>query len=221
MSLDVDLDTLHRTWWVRTFRLAAAALGLAALITLPVNAVDKNGSFDFGNYFSYFTVLSNVLAVAVLLVGALAVPSASWFTWLRGLATTCMVVTAVVYAMLLRNIDVQLNTQWINDVMHRYLPLIMVIDWIVLSARNLPARSWISWLTAPLVYGVYSLIRGPIVDWYPYPFIDPRSQGYGSMVVSLIIVFAGMIAMSAGVAWLGTRTLGRPKPTDPVETPTA
>jgi len=215
MSLDVDLTTLHRTWPVRALRLAAAALGLTALITLPVDATSNNGSFNLANYFGYFTVLSNILAVLVLLIGAVLAPSAPWFTWLRGLATTCMVVTAVVYAMLLRNVDVQINMQWINDVMHRYLPLIVAVDWIVLSAKNLPRRSWITWLAAPLVYGVYSLIRGPIVDWYPYPFLDPRSQGYGSMVISLIVVFIGMIGMSAGVAWLGTRTLGRARPVDP------
>ena len=52
---------------------------------------------------------------------------------------------------------------------------------------------------------IYTLTRGPIVDWYPYPFIDPRSQGYLSMTLGVVVVFIGMTALSAGVYWLGTR----------------
>ncbi|MGR5862865.1 Pr6Pr family membrane protein [Bacillus pacificus] len=31
----------------------------------------------------------------------------------------------------------------------------------------------------PFFYVLYSLIRGPIVNWYPHPFLDPRISGYG------------------------------------------
>ena len=92
-------------------------------------------------------------------------------------------------------------------------------DWIVVRARRLPERAWLSWLTIPLVYGVYTLIRGPIADWYPYPFIDPRGQGYLSMTISLVVVFVGMAFMSFGVYWVGTR--GRrpdaPEPGQPAD----
>ncbi|GAB17434.1 hypothetical protein GOEFS_032_00300 [Gordonia effusa NBRC 100432] len=193
--------SLDRSRWVRLLRLAAAALGLAALTATIVQAGD---TFSLANFFSYFTVLSNVLTVTVFAVGALFAPKAGWFQWIRGLTTTCMIITGIVYALLLANIDVQLQTQWINDTMHRYLPLLVLLDWIFVRPRNLPKRSWLTWLLAPLIYGVYTLTRGPFVDWYPYPFIDPRSPGYASMTISLIVVFVGMIGLSAGVYWVGT-----------------
>ena len=116
-----------------------------------------------------------------------------------------MVITGIVYALLLSGIDVNLNIDWINDVMHRVMPLVILIDWIVLRAWRLPDRSWLTWMAIPLIYGVYTLSRGPVVDWYPYPFIDPRTQGYVSMTISLVVVLIGMTLMSFGVYWLGTR----------------
>ena len=89
--------------------------------------------------------------------------------------------------------------------MHRVMPLVILIDWIVLRAWRLPDRSWLTWMAIPLIYGVYTLSRGPVVDWYPYPFIDPRTQGYVSMTISLVVVLIGMTLMSFGVYWLGTR----------------
>lgn len=188
-------------WWVRLLRLAAAGLGTTALVATVVTAGD---SFSAANFFSYFTVLSNVVTVVVLAVGAVTASEMAWFQWLRGLATTCMIITGIVYALLLANIDVQLQTPWINDTMHRYMPALILLDWIAIRPRNLPERSWLTWLAAPLVYGVYTLSRGPFVDWYPYPFIDPRQQGYAPMTVSLIVVFIGMAGLSAGVYWIGT-----------------
>ena len=116
-----------------------------------------------------------------------------------------MVITGIVYALLLSGIDVNLNIDWINDVMHRLLPLVLLIDWAVLRPRRLPPNAWWTWLAIPLAYGVYTLTRGPFVDWYPYPFIDPRAQGYLSMTLSIVVVFLGMAALAFGVYWLGTR----------------
>lgn len=193
-----------RLWWARLLRLAFAALGCAALIALPVYRWGAAG-FTLANYFSYFTVLSNVATVIVLLVGALIAPNSPSWQWVRGAVTTMMVITGIVYALLLSGIDVNLNIGWINDVMHRVMPLVILIDWIVLRAWRLPDRSWLTWMAIPLIYGVYTLSRGPVVDWYPYPFIDPRAQGYVSMTISLVVVLIGMTLMSFGVYWLGTR----------------
>uniref|UniRef100_UPI003D945466 Pr6Pr family membrane protein n=1 Tax=Gordonia sp. B7-2 TaxID=3420932 RepID=UPI003D945466 len=200
-----------QTWWARVLRLGFAALGLTALILLPIESWDNPG-FTLADYFSYFTILSNVAAVIVLLVGAIAAPAGAGWQWLRGAVTTAMVITGIVYALLLANVDVNLNIEWINGVLHRTMPIVLLVDWIVFRPRFLPDRSWLTWLALPLVYGVYTLIRGPFVDWYPYPFIDPRGQGYLSMTLSLIVVFAGMALMAFGVYWLGARS---PTPAPP------
>lgn len=191
-----------RQLWIRILRFVAAAVGIAAIAYVPVTASD---GFGFANYFSYFTILSNVAAAIVLLGGALLAPTGLWWQWFRGGVTTAMLITAIVYALLLSDIDVNLSGEWTNTVLHRLIPLVLLLDWALFRPRSLPALSWLTWLAFPLVYGIYTLTRGPIVDWYPYPFIDPRSQGYLSMTLGVVVVFIGMTALSAGVYWLGTR----------------
>ncbi len=188
--------------WVRALRFVAAVVGIAAVVHVPITASD---GFGFANYFSYFTILSNIGAAIVLLGGALLAPNGLWWQWFRGGVTTAMLITAIVYALLLSGIDVSLSGEWTNTVLHRLIPLVLLIDWAVFRPRSLPALSWLTWLTFPLVYGVYTLTRGPFVDWYPYPFIDPRGEGYLSMTLGVVVVFIGMSALSAGVYWLGTR----------------
>lgn len=196
--------------WVRVLRFVAAVVGIAAIAYVPVTASE---GFGFANYFSYFTILSNVGAAIVLLGGALLAPIGLRWQWFRGAATTAMLITAIVYALLLSHIDVSLSGEWTNTVLHRLIPLVLLIDWAVFRPKSLPALSWVTWLAFPLIYGVYTLTRGPIVDWYPYPFIDPRSQGYLSMTLGVVVVFIGMTALSAGVYWLGTRG-ARSRPQD-------
>nr|WP_328809725.1 Pr6Pr family membrane protein [Rhodococcus sp. NBC_00294] len=152
---------------LRVLRVVAALLGLAALIWIPVRSADVAG-FSLANFFSYFTVLSNVLAVVVFVVGGVVDPRSETFDRLRGAATTYMVITGIVYAVLLSNVDVQIQDAWTNSVLHRIVPVLIVLDWILAPPRRRSAESGpVLWLVFPVVYGVYSLIRGPIVDWYP------------------------------------------------------
>lgn len=48
----------------------------------------------------------------------------------------------------------------------------------------------------PLAYLAFSLTRGALVGWYPYPFLDPRPNGYLTVaVISLIIAFGCAVVM--------------------------
>lgn len=204
---------------VRVIRFAAAVYGIVALVWIPVRNLGVD-SFSLGNYLSYFTIESNILAVAVLLVGAVCNPrSGTWrslrWQWVRGGVTTYMVITAIVYQLLLANVDVMLQDGWINIATHRALPLILLLDWLLNPPyHRIGIPQSLAWLWFPLVYGIYSLVRGPIVDWYPYPFLDPRDQGYGPMAVGLLLVLVAMAAVAVAVGWIGrvaSRRRSRPE----------
>jgi len=49
-------------------------------------------------------------------------------------------------------------------------------------------------LVYPVAYGAYSLIRGPIVDWYPYPFLDPQVPA----IAWASIFFSGILGLCIG-----------------------
>ncbi|MGA8046237.1 MAG: Pr6Pr family membrane protein, partial [Dermatophilaceae bacterium] len=66
---------------------------------------------------------------------------------------------------------------WDNTVLHYIVPVAMLVDYLLdRPRRRLSFRASLLWLIYPLAYAGYSLIRGAIVDWYPYPFLDPGTN---------------------------------------------
>ncbi|MFI9510278.1 Pr6Pr family membrane protein [Nocardia sp. NPDC052566] len=197
------MTALRAPLWIRVLRLAFAVLGVVALAWIPLRNLDTP-SFSAANYFSYFTIQSNVLGVVVLMIGALRDPLDRRWQVIRGASTLYLVITGIVYAVLLANIDVMLTDRWINDILHRVLPIVLLVDWLLVPVSlGLSARLLAGWLGYPVVYGVYTLIRGPIVDWYPYPFLDPRERGYFSLALGLVALVAVFLLLAIAVAALG------------------
>lgn len=121
----------------------------------------------------------------------------------RGASTLYLTMTGIIYAVLLADIDVQLTDQWINDTLHRVIPIVMVADWLLVAAGLVPTvRLILGWLAYPLAYGAYTPMRGPFEGWYPYPFIDPRSQGYVQLSVGLVTIASVFAILGVIVAAL-------------------
>ncbi|MGW4246290.1 Pr6Pr family membrane protein [Nocardia sp. NPDC004722] len=188
--------------WGRLLLLAVAVLDIAAVVWSVTHLGPVAASV--GNFFSYFTIQSNLIIIAVWLVIALADPQGRRWQYIRCAATLYILITGVVYALLLQKINVGIAYPWTNDTLHRVTPLVALADWLLVPvALGVSARLIAVLLAYPIVYGVYSLIRGPIVDWYPYPFIDPRSQGYGSMAVGLVFLVIAFVILAIAVIALG------------------
>lgn len=212
MCDDPEMTAGAAPLWIRIPRFAFAALGIFALVWIPIRNVDDAG-FSVANYFSYFTIQSNVLAVIVLLVGAVRDPRDRRWQAIRGATALYLLITGVVYAVLLAKVDVMLTDKWINDVLHRILPIVVVLDWILVPATLSITRTLVgAWLIYPAGYGAYTLIRGAIVDWYPYPFLDPREQGYISLIIGLVILSGVFALLAVAVVSLGALTVRRREP---------
>ncbi|MDJ0353674.1 Pr6Pr family membrane protein [Pseudarthrobacter sp. PH31-O2] len=188
-------------YWFAAIGLLAVAFQLAHLLTSVPGASTVN-------YFSYFTIESNIIAFVTLAVAgtfAWRGENPRWLDLLRGAATIYMTITGIVYNLLLSNVDVNTPIPWINVVLHFTIPTIMVIDWLVdLPKTRIPLRTSLVWLGFPLLYLVYSLIRGPIAGWYPYPFLDPRISGYGAVAATSLAIAIGAFVFAA-IAALSTR----------------
>lgn len=198
----------HTSPIIRVLRLVFAAVGVVALAWIPLRNIDSD-VFSVVNYFSYFTIMSNVLAVVVLAVGAVADPQSRGWQLFRGATTVYMVITGIIYAVLLANVDVMLKDAWINSLLHRILPLVILLDWLLAPPRmRIADRASVVFVAFPLAYGIYTLIRGPVVDWYPYPFIDPRTQGYLQMAIGLVVLLLAMLLMSLAVNAAGRMASG-------------
>jgi len=181
-----------------------------------VATLQERGTFAPFNFFSYFTVESNLFAIAMLLLSASAfapgLPRHPW-AMLRGAATLYMVTTGIVFAVLLAGLEGAEFTAvpWDNIVLHYLMPLAVAVDWIVdLPAHHLTFRHAAVWLVFPLAYVVYSLIRGHFVGWYPYPFLNPSAHGYSGVAGTSVAIALAL----AVFLWVLTRFTGvaRPRP---------
>ena len=186
---------------LQALRVLIALLGLSAVVTEVVVLVGR-GTFVPGNFLSFFTIQSNLLAGVTLLL-VVTRREAAWLSWLRGLATLCMVVTGIVFSVLLSGLpaDVLTAAPWDNVVLHYLVPAWFAIDWLLAPpSPPVPFRTALLWMLYPLVYVAYSLVRGPLVDWYPYPFLDPANGGYGAVAVTSV----GIAVVVAALTWMLT-----------------
>lgn len=195
---------------LRALRLALASLLAVALIAQLLIGLANSG-LTVSRFFSYFTVLSNIGAVIVLTMLA-ARPgrdSSVGFAMFRGAVTVYMTVTGLVYATLLypQLTDVAVPEPWIDLSIHVVGPLLVVLDWVFhRPPARLPNHTLWIWLLFPAAYLVYSLIRGEIVDWYPYPFLDPTGEnGYGGVAVWSFAVLMVVVGFSYLYVWWANR----------------
>jgi hypothetical protein len=178
---------------VRVARLAFAGFDVAAMC---VAITVTTGSLI--NFFSFFTIESNLLAIVVLLVGGLFDPPSERWAYVRGAATLYMVITGIVYAALLANQEVGLAAPWVNSAMHQVTPVVLLVDWVCFPPwPRVSYRTALYWLAFPLIYFAYSLSRGAAVDWYPYPFLNPHHPGGYGRVALYAIVLAVVMALLA------------------------
>jgi hypothetical protein len=185
--------------WVR---LGFGTLVLAAVVFMIWTLVNE-GAFNALNFFTFFTILSNLLAAGVFLeggrrqlAGARPVPD----LW-RGAAVVYMTVTYIVFAVLLRDLQEDLNTHvaWVDSVLHRLMPIAVMADWLIdPPGAAITFRRALVWLGFPLAWTAFTLIRGAIDGRYPYPFLDPANGGYG--VVALYCI--GIFGLFVVIAWL-------------------
>ena len=186
------------------FRTFFGVLALGAIAVQLISLLD-NPFFHPLNFFSYFTIQSNLIGSVVLLIGAarrdIHTPT---FDVVRGAAVVYLVTTGIVFSVLLSGTDVDTAIPWVNSVLHEVLPLVIVVDWLLdPPARRLAVRDAALWLVYPLAWVAYTLIKGPFARWYPYPVLDPAIGGYGCVALYIIGIFILVTVVCAAVAWIG------------------
>ena len=158
------------------------------------------------NFLSYFTIQSNAIAAAVFLVGAARVrrPATPGWELVRGAAALNMTVTYVVFALLLADTDVDVSNSWVNTVVHGLFPLAVMADWVVdPPAHPVSTRGSLTWLAYPLLWLAYTMVRGAITGWYPYPFLDPANGGYASVALYVAAIFAFGVVVATVLRLVG------------------
>ena len=190
---------------VAVIRLAAAALVLAAIITQIADQVIA-GVFVPSEYFSYFTVESSMMNVVVLAAGGyLALRfkrDTMLYTGVRMATVSYAIVTGVVYNLLLRGLPPTgfVGLAWPKEVEHVWIPIYILIDWLFATGRARLVWKWVWAAVAyPIAWAAFTLIRGAMTGWYPYPFLNPNEPGGWPSVLTYIV---GIAAFIVGLAFV-------------------
>lgn len=162
-------------------------------------------------YFSYFTIESNILVAFTATALALR-PDRDGRRWrvLRLDALVGITVTGIIYVTVLRHVVQLAGLAKVCDIgLHYVSPLITVVAWLLVGPRpRVDVRTLLLALVWPGLYLGYTLIRGEIAHWYPYPFVDVDQHGYVRVLVNSVGVTLVVLAVGA-VYLLGDRLLSR------------
>lgn len=184
------------------YRLAFALLVSVAVCVQLVHGIREVDNFSVVNFFSFFTIDSNIFGAVIFIVSALALENTKRrrkFDYLRGAATLYMVITGIVYIVALSGADVQTPVPWVNTILHYVFPAGILVDWLIDRPARLSLKKSLLWLIFPLVYLAYTLIHGPLAHhWYPYPFVDVTRHGYAVVALNsaAIAVFTVLLALA-------------------------
>jgi hypothetical protein len=183
------------------------AVGLLATITIQITDRVVNNAFHPDEYFSYFTIETSLINIVVFAVGGVMAwrhrEDTTLFTTIRMSALAYAVVTAGVYNFLLRGVPYvgYAGLQWPNEIIHVWVPILILADWLLSPGR--PALSWKAMrvvLVYPVVWLLWSLLRGAVTTIYPYPFLDPAGPGgwpsVAAYIVGLSLFLLGLSALA-------------------------
>ncbi|WP_143094987.1 Pr6Pr family membrane protein [Mycetocola miduiensis] len=170
------------------------------------------------NVLSYFTIQSHVVMVIALalavVVGIRGQPEPQWLTVLRLLATTYVVVSGGVFALLILDQELSpflLQAPLASRLLHFVLPIYAVGDFVFATHRRLPwSAAWLS-LGFPILWAGYTLVRGNAANWYPYFFLDPSAAG-GYGMISVYAFGLAVVILTLATALIATTRMRRGSP---------
>ncbi len=202
-----------RAWHALTAVVAVAALVLQLVLILQGGRVldeqEVPGLWTrLGRLVSYFTIQSNLL-VAVSTIPLVQDPAYDGPRWrvLRLAAVIGITVTGVVHFLLLRPLlDLTGADRLADSLLHLVVPLLAILGWLVLGphprvTRTVQARV-LAW---PIAWLAWTLLVGALSGWYPYPFLDHRTDGWAAVLVTCVVITGFFVALLAGAAAVDRR----------------
>jgi hypothetical protein len=160
-------------------------------------------------YLGYFTILTNLL-VCVALTASLWAPDSAWGKYFSRPEVMAWVATSIVfvgisYHVLLRHVFSPHGLHLMaNDLLHYITPIGCLLYWWLAVPKS--SLRWVQpfwWGLYPTLYLVYALIRGAIIQSYPYGFIDAGVLGYQRTFVNGIGLLVAFFALGLMFVALG------------------
>lgn len=188
----------------RKLAIALSIIGWATLfirIKMRIETEDVKVVESVIRFFSYFTILSNLLiTIYFTIIGLGNKVSYSLFKKPGTLTALASIMTfvGIVYHILLSAHWNPTGMFWVTDQIHHTLiPLATIIFWFLYENKaNFSFKAVLKWLLFPLVYILCILIRGYFSEFYPYYFLDVALIGLKQVLVNTVaLILAFFILM--------------------------
>jgi hypothetical protein len=181
------------------------ALLLSSLIGVSIWYVQRLAAAPLSQWgsqtvvtFSYFTTFTNLIAMtmaAALLAGRGKL--SAWFGLPTVQAACCLYIAFVglgFWFLLGGPVNIDPWYNWLPEITaHTLSPILGAIFWLrCVPKGHMAWRHAFLWLAYPIVYLLYWLVRGPLVGYYPYFFVDVNALGYAGVAAwsgALIVAF--------------------------------
>jgi hypothetical protein len=184
---------------------------------VAVTASGPTGRFDTPlarglNVFAFFTIQSNVIVgITTFLLALNPGRPSTLFRTLRLIGVVAITITGIVYHVALAHLlDLDSWALAADTILHTVVPILSVLGWLMFGPRGFTSQRIVtSTLLFPAFWIVFTLIRGAIIGWYPYPFIDVNALGYGRVMVNCFWIAVLFVGVAAGAHVLDQRLAGQ------------
>jgi hypothetical protein len=211
--------TASRLWHVVLTAIVIASL-VAQIALLLEGGVDVNSAdasqpdlaTRLVRFFSFFTVESNLLMLATSIALVLDPErDGALFRIVRLDALLGIAITWIVFALVLSKIvHVEGLAAWINFGLHDASPVLALVGWLLFGPRpRIDARTIALAFVWPVAWIVYTLARGALVAWYPYPFLDAATLGYPRVFANIAIVIGLALVLAIVMRWIDSQRTTR------------
>jgi len=154
-----------------------------------------------GSFFSFYTILTNIVLVLIYLSEVLPTQRLAIFRHpvTRGSMVACITLVSLYVFFVLRHLYAPTGLLELSDrLLHYVAPLLYLLWWVIgqphgqLRWSNLPVM-----LLPTLIYFVVVMLRGVWLHRYPYPFMNIDELGIGAVLLGALFMAAGLAALSA------------------------
>ncbi|MBB5870606.1 hypothetical protein F4553_003985 [Allocatelliglobosispora scoriae] len=204
------------------FAFTAVLVAVALAIQIPVSATAKGTHFatpwpNVANLIFFFTIDSNlIVGVTCALLAINLNRTSTVFQVFRFAGILGIAVTGFIYNTVLAGLATLTPWGKVSDtILHIIVPIVAILGWLIFGPRG--QTSWriaALALLFPIIWLAVSLVRGPIVDWYAYPFLYVDTLGYAKVLrncLAISILVIGLAAAFVGFdSWIKQR-LERPR----------
>ena len=209
----MNRSSLGRPWHTVTFVVATVALVLQLVLIVAGQTVLSDAGTQVATpervrrFFCYFTIQSNLLVAVSMWLVLRGRTDTRLFRALRLASLVGITVTGVVAAVALPPSPLYTPLNLLCDrLLHVVVPLLTFVGWLAFGPRErvtrddvLPALAW------PIVWLVSTLALGPLVDWYPYPFLDVSTTGLGRTLLNCAVIALLFVALASCAVWADRR----------------